>query len=481
MQEINHINRLRREVLKRVAGAFMASGNGESAVAAVERIPYEMRPKGGGHDRCCIYKDRAILRYRCMAAMGFLLEDEDDDSTPLAKYAEKAAQRNGSEADFVISACDIACHSCINARFFVTNVCQGCVAHPCVGACRFGAVHIVNGRSQIDVDKCRNCGKCLASCPYGAIVKLQVPCEHSCPVKAIKKSEHGRAEIDFNKCISCGRCMRACPFGAILERSSVTDVLLRLKNRHVTAMVAPAIIGQFGVPLGKIYSAMRQLGFSACMEVATGADITSRREADEFVERMHEGARFMTTSCCPGYIQAVRKLMPEVRPFVSDTGTPMHYTAELARQSNPETVTVFVGPCVAKRLEGLEDEMVDYVLTFEELGALFEAAGIELEECEEASLGEGASGDGRKYAVSGGVAAAVVSCVGERAEVKPVQVDGLSLKGLKHLRDYATREAPGNLVEVMACEGGCVGGSGVLGNSAKAGMAVEKFARESAE
>jgi [FeFe] hydrogenase (group B1/B3) len=477
MQEQNHVDELRREVLRLVARAFMS---GEDTGRSVEKIPFALRPKNAASDRCCIYKDRAILRYRCMAAMGFLPEEDPDDTTPLSEYAALAGERKTNKASFVLSACDVACHGCAQARYFVTNACQGCIAHPCMGACRFGAVHIVNGRSQIDISKCRNCGKCMDSCPYCAIVRLTVPCERSCPVGAIKKSEHGRAEINFKQCTSCGRCMRACPFGAVLERSQIVDVLRLFRQRvPVTALLAPAISGQFPVPLGKIFEALRRLGFSDAMEVATGADVTSKREAEEFIERMGRGERFMTTSCCPGYIQAVRKHMPEVEPFVSHTRTPMHYSAELAAQKTPGAKIVFIGPCVAKRLEGIEDPAVDLVLTFEELGALFAAAEIELAECPERDLGQNASREARRYAIAGGVAEAVQAAVGGREKITPVQINGLSPQNLRRLSSFAKNSCPGNLVEVMACEGGCAGGSGVLGECPKVTKAVEAFADQS--
>jgi len=475
MAESNHINELRRDVLRRVAVAFMHTNE---PAREVEAIPFVMRPKNHRHDRCCIYQDRAILRYRCMAAMGFLPEDEeDDDSISLGVFAARALQRNRPSMP-IISACNTACHGCVKVRYFVTNVCQKCIAHPCVGSCRFGAISIFNGQSQIDASKCRNCGMCQGACPFGAIVKLSVPCEEACPVGAITKgADERRAEIDFVKCISCGRCMRACPFGAVLERSEIVDVLrLFSRQEHVTALVAPAIAGQFPVPLGKVFSGLKRLGFSAVMEVAAGADITSVKEAGEFVERMERGDKFMTTSCCPGYVQAVRRSMPEVAPFVSDTSTPMHYTAELARELEPETRTVFIGPCVAKRVEGLFDTAVNHVLTFEELGALFAAADIDLAECPDEMPETTPSSSGRRYAVTGNVAAAVKEMVGDRVEVKAVQINGLSLKNIRLLRSFATGNCPGNLVEVMACEGGCVGGSGVLGERAKATREVEALA-----
>ena len=370
MVERNHINVLRREVLRRVAESFLHDADfGKS----VERIPFVMRPKNTKPSRCCIYKDRAILRFRVMAALGFRLEDEEDDSTPLSVYAEKALEREQPSAP-ILTVCDTACQGCIPARYYVTDACQNCIAHPCIGSCHFGAIQHIKGRSYIDPEKCRNCGMCHDACPYQAIVRLSVPCEDACPVKAIHKGENGRAEIDITKCISCGRCMRACPFGTVIERSEIVDVLSAMKaGKHLTAMMAPAIVGQFPGNLKRVVEALRELGFSEVLEVASGADVTTKREAAEFVERMKHGERFMTTSCCPGYVEAVRLHLPEMAPFVSSTSTPMHYCAEIAKERFPCTTTVFIGPCVAKRREALYDPIVDYVLTFEEVGALLEA------------------------------------------------------------------------------------------------------------
>ena len=173
-----------------------------------------MRPRGSEiMSRCCIYKDRAILRERLRAAMGFRLEDETDDSIPLRTYAEEALERKEPNWP-ILTVCDIACQGCMRARYYVTDACQGCVARSCIGSCRFGAISFSRGRSTIDPEKCRNCGMCMDACPYHAIVRLNVPCEAACPVRAIHKGNKGRAEIDFEKCTSCGRCMRACPFGA---------------------------------------------------------------------------------------------------------------------------------------------------------------------------------------------------------------------------------------------------------------------------
>ena len=500
------MNAIRRDVLRHVSQAFLEE-KGDAFGKRIERIPYVIRPKNSLSYRCCIYRDRAIVRFRCMAALGFRYETEEDDATPLSEYAALALTRERPSSP-ILTVCEIACQGCVPARYFVTDACQGCIARPCMGACRFDAIPHVNGRSYIDPSKCRSCGKCHDVCPYQAIVHLTVPCENACPVRAIHKREDGRAEIDEEKCISCGRCMRACPFGTVIERSEIIDVLRAIRERsHVSALLAPSIVGQFAASLGQIITALQKLGFAEVLEVARGADITSQREAAEFAERMAHGAKFMTTSCCPSYVLAARRHVPEILPFISETKTPMHYTAELARQAVPETTTVFIGPCVAKRQEALEDPLVDLVITFEELGAIFEAAGITPADCEEAKLENIPSDAGRGYAITGGVASAVQQVADtQRAlamdhqeageghphtatsevlpgilsgpapiAVRPVSVNGLSLSGLRTLKRYATGDCPGNLVEVMTCEGGCVGGAGVLGDKDKVTKAITAF------
>ena len=94
-------------------------------------------------------------------------------------------------------------------------------------------------------------------------------------------------------------------------------------------MFAPAIAGQFPGTIFQLKSAMKKAGFFDVLEVAQGADITTKKESAEFVERMEHGAPFMTTSCCAGYNNFIAKHLPEIKPFVSDTKTPMYYTAEI--------------------------------------------------------------------------------------------------------------------------------------------------------
>ncbi len=481
----NNASYFRREVAVRLVRAYLQGTLLESA----DRIPYDMRPKNADVPyRCCIYKERAILRLRCLSALGFAVEN-DDEFEPISSYAKKALQREKPEGPF-LTVIDVACRGCVKARFIVTDICQGCLARPCYANCNFGAVSFIGGKSRIDSTICKNCGRCRDSCPYGAIARIHVPCEEACPVGAIHKSAEGRAEIDFEKCTGCGRCMRACPFGAIMERSQILDVARKLVAREklVVALIAPAIVGQFPHPIEKICGALVELGFAHVQSVAAGADATTLQEADEFIERMERGERFMTTSCCPAYVESAKKHLPEILPFISETPTPMGFAAKTAKELFPDCVTVFIGPCVAKRVEGERDPNVDYVLTFEELGSLFAAAGVDVAKAVEKPFERPASGQGRGFAITGGVAGAVKTIVEAKAEnnprlseikVNPIAVDGLSPSGLRMLKVYATKSCPGNLVEVMTCEGGCVGGAGVLGDPKRATKEIQKLVQQS--
>lgn len=451
---------LKREILVRLIKSFLSDNFEENT----RLIPFDMRPKG--HEvpyRCCIYKERAILRDRTIAGLGLSIE-ETDDSELLSDLAEKAVERKEPE-EKPLTVLTTACKGCVPARIYVTDLCQGCVARPCVNTCKFGAISVINGKSVIDPAKCKNCGMCAQVCPYQAIQKIIVPCENACPVGAIAKGEDGHAKIDFDKCISCGKCVSSCPFGAVHEKSQIIDVLKNIKaGKKVIAMVAPAIMGQLPCSPKQLKEAIQKLGFSDVYEVAQGADVTTKTEAAEFVERLEHGEEFMTTSCCAGYNELVDKHIPELKPFRSDTKTPLYYTAEIVKKENPDAVTVFFSPCVAKRREALQNPNVDYVLNYEEVGAWFIALGIQVSECGESEFKANASAEARNYAVTGGVAKAVQTLLPEEIPAHPVVIDGLNKQSIRDLKKYAKNGMCelGNLIEVMACPGGCLGGNATV-------------------
>ena len=200
---------------------------------------------------------------------------------------------------------------------------------------------------------------------------------------------------------------------------------------------------------------MEQIGFVEAIEVAYGAMETTRREGAELQEKMDAGQPFMTTSCCPSYIELVNKHLPDMKRFVSHTGSPMYYTIEMAKVKHPGAKVVFVGPCVGKRKEVMDHPDIDHILTFEEIDCILTGMGIEMEQSELANQTTPNAGVG--FARAGGVIAAVQEMYPNVA-VRPVQVANLNRKNIALLRAYSKGKAPGNFIEVMACEGGCISG-----------------------
>lgn len=428
----------------------------------IDRIPIELRPRNENAIRCCVYKDRAMLKYRLMALLGFGMEEETDESRQLKDYlADARAGKNNPEP--VLSVCTVGCHGCVDSHVQVSNACVGCFARPCMAACPRQAITVVNQRSTIDRSKCIDCGKCMAVCPYHAIIRNPLPCEDACPVGAIGKGEDGLVKIDFNTCIYCGKCFRSCPFSTIMERSSLINILDVMESgRPVVAMVAPSVTNQFPGTLEQLFTALRMAGFSAIMEVALGAELTTEHEAEEFFERMARGDRLMTSSCCPAWVEAAKRHIPDIVPMVSSTPSPMAYAGQLARKEHPDAVTVFIGPCIAKRREAQSDPNVDYVMTFEELGALLAAMEIDVISLEPAKLDKPATSFARNFARSCGVSEAILQEIGagspDRPKIDGKFINGLDRKSVNLLKLYAKGKLPGNFVEVMACTGGCIGG-----------------------
>ena len=507
MNNLGRTIHIKKEILVRIIKAFLSDNFEEQA----RLIPYDMRPKGMEVPfRCCIHKERAIIKARTIAGLGFSIE-EDDETVSLAKYAEQAAERK-EISDKHLTVLQSACKGCNSNKIYVTDLCQGCIARPCMSSCKFGAISIVNGRSVIDDEKCKKCQMCVKACPYNAIVKISVPCEDACPVGAIKKDETGFASIDYDRCISCGKCTSACPFGAVHERSQIIDILKAMKEgKKVIAMVAPAIAGQFPGTIYQLKSAIKKVGFTDVYEVAQGADITAHNEAEEFVERMekakevqtewldnwvNEGGydakddseekppvhNFMTTSCCAGYNQFVKKHLPEMKPYVSTTGTPTYYISEIIKKEMPDAVTVFISPCVAKRTEGYDNPNVDYVMNFEELGAMFIAHQIQITECEAEEYVVESSKHARNFGFTGGVAESVKASLRDENIVNPCVINGLNKETIRQLKKYALAgecEGGCNLIEVMCCEGGCIGGNATVNNQKMAKKQIDTLANES--
>lgn len=462
---------IRRELFSRI-GKHLIEHNLEENI---DRIPFAMRPRDRMGVRCCPHKERAVVKYRAMAILGYNVYDETDEMTPLSEYVRMAKNRT-EETGVQLTVVDEACSSCVKSKYVVTNLCRGCVARPCTYACNKGAIAVTD-QAHIQADKCVNCGLCMQACPFHAIIYQPVPCEEACPVGALSKDENGIEGIDSEKCIYCGRCMEACPFGAIMEKSQIFQIFENFhQGKKMVAMLAPALAGQFQTGMEKLITAVKKLGFAHVVEVAEGANVTTQNETAEFTERILEnGEAFMTTSCCPSYVNLVNKHIPELKPYVSHTKSPMSYTADLVKKRfGNEAVTVFVAPCAAKRSEAFRDENTDFVMSVEELASLFVAANIDVMNCEETPLDPTIEKDGRLYPIINGVAASIKNKLPDPSKFNPVLIDGIDKAAIRELRSFAKSGCPGNIVEVMSCKGGCVNGCDNINSPKMAARLINK-------
>ncbi len=475
------ITDIRKKVFTEVA-RLAYSGKGYEGV---DDLPYIIVPGDQPLHRESVFLERAIASERVRLAMGLNIRPIQSRHL-LTEGMDQAAVAEQYYEPPLINIIPYACHACPTNQYKVCNYCQNCIAASCQKVCPVGAISFRNNRSYIDLDKCIRCGKCAKACPYNAIVHLQRPCAADCGMDAIGSDEQGRAVINQDKCVACGQCLVSCPFGAIVDKGQIFQVIQSImQGDQVIAIVAPAFIGQFGkhsTP-GKFIAAMKKLGFKRIVEVAVGADMCTIEEAKDFVEKVPETQKYMATSCCPAWHSMIYKLFPGEAQNISMTLTPMVYTARLMKQKYPGCKVVFVGPCAAKKLEAIREDIrsdVDFVLTFEELQGMFEAKEINFETIEPMSdLNEG-SAAGRGFAVAGGVAGAVENVIRKtnpEREVKTARAEGL-----RECRKLMTMAKAGKydgfLLEGMACPGGCVAGAGTLLPVELAGKVVGRYQQE---
>lgn len=468
----SRLKKLKHLVLKEV---ILYAKNGQITKEVLERIPYKIIPSDKAEYRCCVYKERAIIFERAQLAAGFL-----PDNNILHDLVDI---KNENQILYVISA---ACDSCPIERFKVTEACRRCLQNKCIEACSFNAISIVNGKAIINHELCRECGMCEKSCPYNAIAEVLRPCKKSCATGALDiNAENQKAIINNSKCIQCGACMAACPFGAITDKSDVVSIVNELNSgKKVYAVAAPSITGQFGdnITINQVKAALKQIGFYNMEEAAIGADITAIEEADEFIDRMQNGEKYMTTSCCPCFVSYIENSFPKERKSISNTVSPMIAIAKKLKGSNSDIIVVFIGPCTGKKSEinrGNLKAIVDYVMTFEELKAMFDAYEVKLENTEPCQV-KGASVYGVGFAQSGGVATAVIECLQEKGSRQ--QLNAISVSGKDSIKNTMLMAGKGklyeNFIEGMMCDGGCIAGSATCVSAKKAKQELIKYIKQ---
>ena len=377
------VKKIRKKVFTEIAKVGFNSTD-ETLIADIEAIPYSIVQEKATY-RESIYRERAVASERVRLAMGMSLRPENK-----AVHITSGIEASNIDEKYyeppLMQVIPSACDACEPNKYEVSNMCRGCVAHPCAQVCPKGAISIIDGRSVIDQEKCIRCGKCKAVCPYDAISHKERPCAKACGVNAIESDSQGRAVINNQKCVSCGMCMVNCPFGAISDKSQIFQLAHALKEgTEIIAEVAPAFVGQFGpsVTPKKFKAALLALGFSEVYEVALGADIGAISEAHHYAEKIHTGELpFLLTSCCPSWAALAKNQFPDLIDSISQELTPMVATARKIKQEHPHAKLVFIGPCASKKLEASRTDVrsdVDFVITFEELVGMFEAKNIDIE------------------------------------------------------------------------------------------------------
>ena len=475
------ITDIRKKVFTEVARMAYETDGYEKA----EELPYIIVPGDSPMHRESIFLERAIAKERVRLAMGLSIRPVETRTLMTAGMDNAAIAEQYYEPP-LINIIPYACHVCPTRQYRVTQFCQNCLAASCQQVCPKGAISFANGKSQIDPDKCIKCGKCAKACPYNAIIYMERPCVAACGVDAIGWDSQGRAVINQDKCVACGQCLVSCPFGAIVDKGQIFQVIRSItRGDKVIAIVAPAFIGQFGKHSTpeKFTTAMKMLGFQRVVEVAVGADMCTIEEAKDFLEKVPAEQDFMATSCCPAWHAMVEKLFPEQFKNISMTLTPMVFTARLLKKQEPDCKIVFVGPCAAKKLEAIRENIrsdVDFVLTFEELQGMFEAKDVDFATIPEGeSMREGTAA-GRGFAVAGGVAGAVKELL--RQTHPDLEVKTAGAEGLRECRKLMTLAKAGKyngyLLEGMACPGGCVAGAGTLLPIELASTVVGRYQKE---
>ena len=444
---------IRRAVFTEVARMAYANVKGEQANHMMRSIPYKIIPGEEGKLRKDIFLERAIVEERVRLAIGLPTRRMDEHNSVVSGL-EDANIADKYYDPPLVNVIKFACNRCPEKMVKVSDLCQGCLAHPC-----------------------------MEVCPKNAIVKTERPCATACGMGAIHSDALGRAEIDYSKCVSCGQCLVNCPFGAIADKGQIYQ-LIQSFNRgdRVYALVAPAFVNQFPAlnTTQKLRAALAQVGFCETVEVAIGADLCTVDEARDFLKEVPEKLNFMATSCCPAWSMMAKTLFPDMAKNISMTMTPMVFTARMIKAADPEARMCFIGPCAAKKLEASRRHVrsdVDFVLTFEELAGIMEARGVDLSIAPEEEELHYGSAAGRGFAQSGGVAKAVADKIHEwypDKEVKIASAEGLA-NCKKMLMMAKAGKYNGYLLEGMGCPGGCIGGAGTIADPVRTAVQLNKY------
>ena len=303
---------------------------------------------------------------------------------------------------------------------------------------------------------CKNCYKCI----------------RHCPVKSIRFSGN-QAHIIENECILCGQCFVVCPQNAkeIVDETEKVKVLLQSGNPVVVSL-APSFIANYeGVGINAMAKALKKLGFYDVEETAIGATMVKT----EYDRMLNEEKRdVVISSCCHSVNLLIQKYFPQALEYLADILSPMQAHCTDIKKRIPNAKTVFIGPCVAKKDEAEHYEgIVDAVLTFEELTAWFNEAGITLEtETEKNDFSRA-----RFFPTTGGILKTMAQ---NAPDYNYLAIDGVE-NCIAAINDILSGKIHKCFIEMSACVGSCIGGPVMEKNHhspIKDYIAVAEFAGE---
>lgn len=363
--------------------------------------------------------------------------------------------------------------------------------------------------------RCIKCGRCVAMCREETTTKSIIFHDLEDGERIIGSRD--LKNFDETRCLLCGQCVTTCPVDALQEKShiEIVEEALNDPTKHVIVAMAPAVRAAFGEQFnmgfgvdvtGKIYTALRMIGFDKIFDINFGADATIMEEAAEFIERIKNGGALpMFTSCCPGWIRLVEHYFPELIPNLSSTKSPQQIFGAASKSYyshisgiKPENIfTVTIMPCITKKFEMNRPEMendgirnIDAVLTSKELGRMIKARKISFKELEESEADEAMgmySGAGAIFGATGGVMEAALRTAVDKLEGRDIEdIDYTEVRGFQGIKEstitingeehriavingasnFFKFVEEGNLkkgyslVEVMDCSGGCINGGG---------------------
>jgi NADH-quinone oxidoreductase subunit G len=366
-----------------------------------------------------------------------------------------------------------------------------------------------------DPNKCVLCGDCVRMCHEVQGIGAIDFAYRGSDVMVLPAFGRNLADVE---CVNCGQCARVCPTGALTPALQINPVWAELHNhsKKVVVQIAPAVRVALGEMFnleasdrltGKMIAALKRLGFDKVYDTSFTADLTVIEEAEEFIDRKIKGEKLpQFTSCCPAWVKYAEQYYPEFLPKLSSCKSPQQMFGSLAKKMLPDLleiapenlVVVSIMPCTAKKFEALRPEFksgakadVDYVLTTQELGQMIKEAGLNLAALESESfdipLGF-KTGAGVIFGVSGGVSEAVLRYAVEKISgtildkvdfrevrgfdglrevtytVKGIEIKLAIVHSLANAKKVANAIQEGtvhyDLIEVMACPGGCIGGAG---------------------